>query len=264
MFGQAILTLGLLMKLNKCILDRRIEPYIGLALGMSIVIFLGFRTLFVAIIIAGIFLFIRINGVSFRHARSLTFLCIFIAATAASLYHVDSIHNSIQNMIYRQESQNYSNKNYIRVIQWEYFNSYHFISGTERFFGSGFDSQYSDYGKFMIKGTDTDTAGASEKSWMDWGLIGMSWTGGIPLVLTLLWLTFRVLTVKLPSNSMYIPTWYLFLILSSITTAEFFRDGAFVFHAIALYLVNKTAQVYPSKIKRDESFAYSASNKKYA
>ena len=72
---------------------------------------------------------------------------------------------------------------------------------------------------------------------MDWGIIGVSWMLGILTFVGYVWMSLAAISKRVPSVYLYISLWYIFLLSSSITNWEFFRDGNFLVHAMALYII---------------------------
>lgn len=75
--------------------------------------------------------------------------------------------------------------------------------------------------------------------WMDWGILGLSWMIGIPAVLAMLFYCYKVFKIRANLSYYYLPVWFFYLLFSSITTAEFFRQGNFVIQAVCLYLAER-------------------------
>lgn len=236
MYGQAIATLGYFFSLNKYILTRNKLYLLYIFLGICVFIMLGFRSMLLALFICTIFMFYKTsNKISFKTLFS--FICI-LGILIFILYQFDFTKNTIETIINRNQNQNFQNEDYIRIREFEYFTQEHFINISDFFFGSGFPSEQSSYGKYMLGLQQYNQYGeyvASVGAWFDWGLLGLSWVAGIPTVLILLIISAKAILKKTGKQYNYFSFFYLFLILSSITTIEFYRGGAFVFHAIALY-----------------------------
>lgn len=235
MHGQAIVTLGYFFSLNKYILTRRNLYLLYIFLGICVFIMLGFRSMLLALIICTIFMFYKTSKITLKSLFS--FVCLF-AILIFILYQFDFTKYTIQTMINRNQDQNFQNEDYIRIRELEYFTQEHFISLSDFFWGSGFPSDQSSYGKYMLSLQEYNQYGesvASVGAWYDWGLLGLSWVAGIPTVIILLIISIKAIFKKTDKQYYYFSFFYLFMILSSITTIEFYRGGAFVFHAIALY-----------------------------
>ncbi|MFT3993578.1 MAG: hypothetical protein QM660_04675 [Dysgonomonas sp.] len=157
----------------------------------------------------------------------------------------------IDKMMQRQETDNMGNEDYVRVLQLDYFLHHHFKNIIEFIGGSGVPNPNSGYGKYMYSFNEVDEygvmSGTSITGWFDWGLIGLSWVMGIPAVLALLIYAIRAIILKVDKEYYYIGCWFLFLLIISPVNTEFYREGIFVFHGIALYLVEKAHIIYRNK-----------------
>lgn len=74
--------------------------------------------------------------------------------------------------------------------------------------------------------------------YVDWGIIGMSWMLG---VITLVGMIGYMVVAIIKSWKMepYIPMWLIYMLLVSVTTGEFIRDGSFIVQALVLALITK-------------------------
>lgn len=235
MHGQAIATLGYFYFLNKYMIGKKSIYLIYCFLGICVFIMLGFRSLLLSLLICSVFMFYRTSKITLKSL--LSFICL-LGAAIFLLYQFDFTKNTIESIINRNQEQTFQNEDYIRVQQFQYFTQEHFKNFSDFFFGSGFPSEQSSYGKYMLNLQQYNQYGeyvASVGAWFDWGLIGLSWVAGIPTVTILMTIAIKAILKKVDKQYYYFSFFYLFLILSSITTIEFFRNGAFVFHAMALY-----------------------------
>ena len=80
--------------------------------------------------------------------------------------------------------------------------------------------------------------------WVDFGLLSLSWVLGIPAVLGMILYSIKASFLKVSSEYYYLGIWFMYLVASSFTTAEFFREGNFIVQALALYLVEKVNKQY--------------------
>ena len=135
------------------------------------------------------------------------------------------VQNSINNMMKRQEAgATFANEDYIRVIQFNYFTKEHFKSPVEYVFGSGIPNPRTKYGQPFYT---VDPALGPYNGWHDWGIVGLSWMIGIPAVLALLFPVLRIIRKKCDDKILFLKFFYIFLLLSSFTTVEFYRVGSF-------------------------------------
>mgnify|MGYP000067935445 FL=1 len=150
------------------------------------------------------------------------------------LYQTSVVQNSINNMMKRQEAgDTFANEDYIRVIQFNYFTKEHFKSPVEYILGSGIPNPRTKYGQPFYT---VDPTLGPYNGWQDWGIVGLSWMIGIPAVLALLFPVFRIIRRKCDDKILFLKFFYIFLLLSSFTTIEFYRVGSFFFHGLLFYL----------------------------
>lgn len=241
MLGQLIVSLGFFFHLNRLILFKKRYDIFKVFLGLLIFLLLGFRSMLAAVVLASIYMFYRINGLSTKLVKSF-----FIAALLAiPIYFLPITQEVIQNMVERQKNDNFDNDDYIRWVEWDYYNNHHFKSYFERILGSGIPKEGSQYGKSIKVSQEVPMSHMFQ--WVDWGIIGLSWIIGIPAVLCLLIIIFKAIFSGLPKESVYLSVWYVFLLLTSVTTIEFFRSGSFIFNGIALYLIDLKKKKYNGK-----------------
>lgn len=235
--GQLILALGYFQALNIYILTKNKFNLLLVVLGFSIYIMLGFRTMLVALLCCSFLMIIKIEKITLK--KAITYL-LMLTIIAVILLQFSFTENTITSIINRSETNNFDNEDYIRYQQLHYFTNEHFINNIERFWGSGFYHEKSDYGKMMSGLHTYDKYGNIKSSiamWVDWGLLGLSWIAGIPTVILIITISLLAFLKKKPKEYLYLSYFYLFLLLCSVTTTEWFREGAFVFHAIALYCI---------------------------
>lgn len=241
MMGQIVGFLGYFFVLNKLLVDKKcpIYYYIGLAAGFLFIILLGFRSEVAALILSTFYLFFRIRGFS----RKIIPPIILIAVISFFIIQIDLVQEQLEAMISRQvDEQTFDNSDYIRILQLNFFlNDYH-INWSDWFFGSGIPSYSSSFGKqFYANGQMYNSLGEAVTlgiyGWYDWGVYGLSWVLGIPTCVLLYGLMFYMIIRKMEKQNIYISAFYLFLLMTSITTIEFYRAGAYVYHAILLYVV---------------------------
>lgn len=238
LYGQMICFIGYFFFLNKllCKQGARLVNVTGIALGLIIILTLGFRSTLIGTIAVSIFMIYRVQGRLTSIVRSFFLLAILICV----VMNTEFGEKVISNMLERQATDNFDNTDYIRILEWNYYTTNHFINGYDYFFGSGIPSNYSAYGRQIASLASFNQFGevtTSVAQWRDWGIIGFSWILGLPATFTLI-LLFRILIfTKVDKKYMYLKCTYCLLLLISITTMELFREGAFVFHALSLYMI---------------------------
>lgn len=97
---------------------------------------------------------------------------------------------------------------------------------------------YSDYGKFE-NDVMIDKYGLY---YADWGLIGLSWMIGIPTVLVMVYYSFKMFLTKVPKEYLYLGVYFFNIVISSITTHEFYIHENFVVQSILFCVFVKILQ----------------------
>ena len=199
--------------------------------GAFVMLLTGYRQFLVSTLVALLFMIYKLDKrVKLKHIG-------FVAAIVVVgyvLYQIPAVQGKIAGMIERNDTgASLDNKDYIRVIQWEFFNHEYFKNGWEHFFGSGLPlpGAKSGFGKYFQTLTDQGL------QYVDWGIIGVSWMLGVLTFVGYVWMSLAAILKRVPSVYLYISLWYIFLLSSSITNWEFFRDGNFLVHAMALYII---------------------------
>lgn len=245
LYGQMISFLGYFFFLNKllCKDGNKTVNIVGISLGLVIILTLGFRSTLVATIVVSVFMIYKVQGRITGLLKSLFLFAILLII----VINTDFGENIINKMLERQATDNFDNSDYIRILEWNYYTTNHFLNGFDYFFGSGIPSEYSVYGKNMFSLANFNQYGevtTSIAQWRDWGIIGFSWILGLPATLVLILLFVILIFTNVDKEFMYIKCTYIFLLFISITTMEIYRQGAFVFHALSLYMI------YRLKIER--------------
>lgn len=231
-FGQIVTLVAYFYFLNKYIIQRKNKYLLYLLPELLIVFMQGFRSYIVVIIFVSILFVVKVGG--FKKTISIILIAPIMAFF---IIQIPIVNNAISNMLDRQVDANFSNEDYIRVRQFEYFTTEHFKSPIEYVFGSGFSNPRSEYGKKMLflKGMVDENKTGPIGGWRDWGLVGLSWTIGIPCLLCILFCLFKILRSKLPKEYLYLKYFYIFILLTSLTSVEFYRWGSVFIHGVLFY-----------------------------
>jgi hypothetical protein len=242
--GQSFSSLGYFFGLNNLLIGKRkISNLFLTLLCFGVILLMGFRTMSAGILFFTFILLIRVYGFSWKNfAIGLLSVGIFIAIIQLPVFA-----DKINYMLQKQETQNLSNPNYIRVIQFQYFTQYHFHNILEYILGSGIPFEGTNYSKYM---SSLNNEGIFAE---DWGLLGLSWLIGIIPVTFMIFYSIKAFILKVDKQYYYIGIWFLYLVTTSITTAEFFRPGNFVVQAIALYMVERLYQTYKQSLYSNEA-----------
>ena len=230
MVGQLIGFIGYFYYLNKALLSKGVIDFVWAFLGVVFILLLGFRTHLAALAVASLFMILKIKGVSFKIVKYVLVVVLMALAVVSTRFGTEIV----ENIVNRQETQTLDDEDYIRVAQFLYFTEEHFISTTDFLFGSGIPSGKNPYAKSMEVKVGLDL---EPTQWRDWGLLGLSWMMGLPLLLVLLYFIIKMIIAKVPNQYCFISATYLELLLVSLLNIEFYRDGAYVFHGLLLCLI---------------------------
>lgn len=242
--GQGLSSLGYFFGLNKYLHNNKKLHYLFLAILCFGVIFLmGFRTMLVMISIFTFLLIIRVKGFKWNVLLFSLLGCgLFIV-----MLQIPVFAEKMNAMLDRQHTEVLSNKDYIRIVQLKYYTQIHFKSFWEYIYGSGMTystvQESSSYGRLMGRLPDVGIY------WQDWGILGLSWMIGILAVISMIAYSIKAFLLKVPVAYYYIGIWFLYLVASSVTTMEFYREGNFIVQSIALYMVEKFYNEYKLRIE---------------
>ena len=236
MMGQLIAYFFLFYCYSKYLFEKK-NKYLYLCVpSLLVMLEAGFRTQ-----LATIVLLLAVMTSLIKKTATAKYVIIF-SILAVILYQVPLVQNSIGNMLERQaEGATFQNKDYIRLVQFEYFTQHHFKSPVEYVFGSGVPNPRSIYGAPFYT---VDPTIGPYNGWRDWGLVGLSWITGLFTVICLLIPVIRIIFTKCDSRMLYFKFFYLFLLCSSFTTVEFFRTGSFFFHGFIFYFYELNLRKY--------------------
>lgn len=214
--------------LYRVIRKHKISDFIWFILPVLCIFLMTFRTM---LVVSGLCIFILLLKMKIGVRRLFVSLFI-IGAVLSAISFNNVIAEKINLRVEENKNSTFSNKDYIRVVQWKYFTESHFANITEHILGSGMPERHSQYGKKieMLK-----TQGIF---YVDWGIIGLSWMIGILALIGIVsYLCYGIkISWQLPP---YFSVWLIFMLLISVTTAETIRDGNFIAQAIILALISK-------------------------
>lgn len=207
--------------------------------GLYVIVLMNFRSL---LFVLPLFLFFYLYKVNKIKIESVVYILISIVILYALYLYFQPVKFAIDAMFERAEDNNFSNSDYIRNINLNYFLNVHFKSPLEYFFGSGMPYKASNiYANQMI-----ELAQYHKIFWVDWGLLGLSWMLGVLPVMAMVY--YCVIAYKKSNaNTYFLSIWLLFLISCSITSKEFYREGNLVIQALVLYLIFKSNLNYEDR-----------------
>ena len=202
-------------------------------LGFLPILIMGFRSLTVLAVLCAILL---ITFVTKKFFKSIMFGISFLFLIYLSYNNIPIVHNKVNEMVERQEAgQDFSNSDYIRYIEYNYFTETIFVKPAERFFGGGYPvmDNSTAYGRKMY-----DSSYNYSMYWVDLGLIGLSFIIGISAVCLLIWMAFLMIKKCSAKDLQFIRFALLVVLVGSIVTSmELFRQGNLLIVGIILYYI---------------------------
>jgi hypothetical protein len=228
MAGSGLSSLGLFFGLNKFILKKKLIYLIILISSLVVILLMSFRTMIFFSSLFAFILIFKINGFNKKTILWFVVSSLFFIV----MLNIPVLNEKVQYMINKQQTETLSNKDYVRVVTMDFYLRDYFKSPWEMLFGSGQPFSKTAYYKYH------ESLNAQGIYYVDWGLWGLSWVLGILSVCGILWYSIKAFLLKVPMLYYYLGIWFLYLVVSSITTAEFFRAGNFVIQALCLYALN--------------------------
>ena len=215
-----------------------------LVLGLAVILLMSFRTMVAGLMLCTLVMVIKVNGLKSGLFKYLFLL--FVAIVVA--YNVPTVQKKIDYMIEKQQGdQTLANDDYIRWINFYYHLDENTKDDVEYYLGVGLNADKNS--SLCIK---EDILMEQHLSWVDWGLIGLSWQVGLLTVLGMLLYSFKVIKFRFEPEQVCISVFFLYLVLISITTLEFARTGNFVVQALVLYLATYYIKKNKNKIINHE------------
>ncbi|MGB4576568.1 MAG: hypothetical protein WBI06_06655 [Paludibacter sp.] len=232
MKGQGLVFIGIFLGLNKYLQNtKRYEFLVLFFINLSILFLLGFRTQLLVIAITLMYLYWKVVGIN---KKLFIYISIFSIISFITYNNSELLQKKLNFLIERNETDNFYNSDYGRFSTLNYYINEHFKNSFEYFWGSGLPSESSVYGRYILKLKDSFIIYA------DWGFLGFSWMIGIPLTLFFLIFSIKAISIKVDKRYTYLSIWILFILLSTIFTREFFRNGSFLLQAYVLYMIEKS------------------------
>lgn len=214
--------------INKFILYKHKKNLLYAFLGFIPIIIMGFRSLTAA---AAAFAVLMITFITRSVAKTFIWLIIgSILLIAVSQLNI--VQTKFNEMVERQESgQTFENDDYIRFLEYEYFEEQFFTKPGEHFWGAGVPAdKTTTYYQDM-----NDAIEILHYFWVDLGLIGLSYIIGIPAVLLLCGIICNCIRKTRSPQNQYIRFTLLTVLIGSIVTSmEIYRTGNILI--ISLYL----------------------------
>ena len=233
--------------MNEFILERKKKYFVYMCLSFLPIIIMGFRSQVVLVVIS---LFLIIPFVVHKFGKILNF-SVAIGVVLAISVNIPVVSDKIDEMLVRvNDDQTFSNKEYIRYIEFDYFNNDVFIKKGEHFFGGG--SPFKDKTPYARK-VRKNAVQRYHLYWNDLGLVGLSYIIGIPAVLLLSFLILKAIYICKETDLQFVRfSFFCIFFCSILTSMELFRQGNFIVISIVLAYVYK----YKKEQKLNENRNY--------
>jgi hypothetical protein len=240
--GAGFLMLAGYLKLNRFLISRKKLDLFIYLICLIFLIALGFRTLFIAAILSSLYLIVIVAEST---KISIKYISYFIII-ASIVLNISFVQEMINSYVEKTNTQFEQNETYIRFLTFDFFYNQVNINEISILFGNGFPQEDSDYGKLVLG------FGAEEKGYIfaDIGLIGFVFIfGGISCFVFIL-IAIKAILSRTRREDKYINVYFLYILISSITTVEIYRQGMFGIEALLLYLIDRS--VYLNKQREFE------------
>lgn len=234
--GESAVSLGYLFFLNKYLVEKKKSNLI-LMIVCAIPFFIrGYRIMIMGAVMSTILLYLKSqnNKNIFKLFLKLSVVAIIFVGIVLVLYqYVPIIQSSLDSLQNRagESNQTFNNDDYIRMVSINYYYTSFFKSPIELFFGAGMIGNHGPvadvFAKLMLYNYNLT----------DWGLIGLSWYAGIPVVLCIVYYLIRGILQQIPKQYLYINAWFLYLLIVSITDPEMYQHYSFLIQSILLYML---------------------------
>jgi len=198
-------------------------------IGFLPILIMGFRSLIACTIIGTLIMSFLVTK---KISRTFIYTIVGVIIAAISYVCVPIVNQKVNEMILRQQTDNFNNDDYIRIISFNYFMENSSI--TDKIFGGGVPDTKSNYGKEIFD--------LQEKGFYlaDLGLIGLMLTIGLLSVIFLSMIIAKCIIQCKSKDTQFIRFTLLSVYIASIfTSMELYRNGNFVIIALLLYYVTK-------------------------
>ena len=236
LFADGILSLGVFYCLNKWLTKHSSTCKFLFFIGIIAELLLTTRTRYVALPIACIYFFYKCFGFSAK----MFWILILSFVLFVGLLQTETAQERINYIIEKSERQSFDNDSYVRVLLIDYYENEHFKSPIERVLGSGMPKLHpnnpslalSKYSKYM-------SALFTEYDFycFDMGYVGLTWLGGIPFTLILIFLQIGIVRKKVPKEYLYLGAWELYLLISGWFNEEVFGFTNMICQVLALTIL---------------------------
>lgn len=230
--GETVIVLTFLMFLNSMVLEFKRKYLVFVILSLLMFLLHGYRSILIGVVLAFLFMYYRIYGLQKIYK---VFLMVCLAGVVFyGLTQLDFLKASLSFMSEKSANESGDIESNVRIMEFLYFYKEYLQSPFEWVFGGGFLGN-SSYGMHMQNIQDVGSLFYGRVNWVDLGFIGMSFVGGLTLVI--LWLRLLLLTLKkIPTQYLYIGAFAIYIIASSITLNIGCTSSAIAIECVALYM----------------------------
>ena len=197
-------------------------------MGILPILIMGFRSLTMLSCLFGVIMLFQLFKMKSIKSWMTLFLLIVSFLGVSQMPIVQKKMNEMQN---RQESdQDFSNPDYIRYFEYQYYTSYVFSNPADKILGGGLPVNGAYANKFEI-------AYKNGLYWVDLGLVGLAMVVGPATVLLLVFVVLRCAWKCADKNLLHLRYTLLTVLLGSvITSMELYRQGNLLVIGVMLYL----------------------------
>jgi hypothetical protein len=227
--GNGFLMLAYFLVLNRYLLYQKILNLLLALFFFSVLFYSDFRTLIGAAAVVTVFMLVRI----FHRPKDIIKI-VFVGLLFLGVTQQGAISKVIDKMVLQTAGNIKEGKNYVRLVQVEFFfkkypqNFSYFVIGGGKPSGANLFR----FNRSSFFGMNYNIV------WVDIGILGYYIVvGGIATLGLLIWVL-RAIFIRLPRDWIYLSSYFLYLLVSSLTNEEIYRNGIFTVQAIALYLVD--------------------------
>ncbi len=217
--------------------SKKLVSLAYVAVGMFPILVMGFRSLTVLSLLCTLVMIVSVKREFIFDSRNIGKVILMAVGGVVfliSLSNVPLVRTKIDEMMERQlGNQTFTNEDYIRYVEYDYYTTTVFKKPASRIFGGGvpvFDNQ-SKYSKDMLE------AERLYYFWMDLGLVGLSFIIGVPAVLLLVWMVIKCIYNCKAMELQFVRYTLLTILLGSLlTTMELYRAGNLIMIGLFLCL----------------------------
>lgn len=229
MSGSILCYLLYFWGINKFLIIRKKKYLLYSLIGFFPILIMGFRSLIACTLIGTLIMSFVITK---KISRTFIYTILGTVIAIVSYVCVPAVNQKINEMVLRQQTDNFDNDDYIRVVSYNYFmeNS----SFADKIWGTGVPDTKSNYGKEIF---DLQQKGFYLA---DLGLVGLMLTIGLLSVIILSIIIAKCIFQCKNKEIQFIRFTLLSVYIASVfTSMELYRNGNLVIIAFLLYYVSK-------------------------